>query len=69
MARAAQEAGVLLAINSDAHSVTQLEYVRYGVYVARRAWVQPQNLVNTWPLAKLQQWLRRAHAPSAKASA
>jgi DNA polymerase (family 10) len=69
MARAAQEAGVLLAINSDAHSVTQLEYVRYGVYVARRAWVQPQSVVNTWSLAKLQRWLRRAHAPSAKISA
>jgi DNA polymerase (family 10) len=69
MARAALEAGVLLAINSDAHSVTQLEYVRYGVYVARRAWVEAQNVVNTWPWPKLQRWLRRQRAPIAKASA
>jgi DNA polymerase (family 10) len=69
MARAAQEAGVLLAINSDAHSVLQLEYVRYGVFVARRAWVQPQSVVNTWPWAKLQRWLRRTPAAPAKASA
>ena len=27
-------------------SVAQLEYVRYGVFVARRAWVQPQSVVN-----------------------
>ena len=69
MARAAQEAGVFLAINSDAHSVSQLEYVRYGVYVARRAWVQPQSVVNTWPWAKLQRWLRRTHAATTKVSA
>jgi DNA polymerase (family 10) len=69
MARAAQEAGVLLAINSDAHSVSQLEYVRYGVFVARRAWVQPGSVVNTWPWAKLQRWLRRAPAAPVKASA
>jgi DNA polymerase (family 10) len=69
MARAAQEAGALLAINSDAHSVSQLEYVRYGVYVARRAWVEAHSVVNTWPFAKLQRWLRRTQVAAAKASA
>jgi DNA polymerase (family 10) len=68
MARAAQEAGVLLAINSDAHSVSQLEYVRYGVFVARRAWVQPRSVVNTWSWAKLQRWLRRMPIAPAKAA-
>jgi DNA polymerase (family X) len=68
MSRAAHEAGVLLAINSDAHSVSQLEYVRYGVFVARRAWVQPRSVVNTWPWAKLQRWLRRMPAAPAKAA-
>jgi DNA polymerase (family 10) len=69
MARGAQEAGVMLAINSDAHSVPQLEYVRYGVYVARRAWVQPQNVVNSWPWTKLQRWLSRERASIGKRSA
>src|SRR5688572_561922 len=40
MARAAQEAGALLAINSDAHSVAQLEQIRYGVFQARPCWVE-----------------------------
>jgi DNA polymerase (family 10) len=35
-ARAAQEAGALLAIDTDAHSVGQLELMRYGVSQARR---------------------------------
>jgi DNA polymerase (family 10) len=65
MARTAQEAGVLLAINSDAHSVSQLKYVRYGVSVARRAWVQPRSVVNTLPWSKLQRWLRREHVATA----
>ena len=67
MARAAREAGVLLAINSDAHSASQLEYVRYDVYVARRGWVQPQTVVNTWPWTKLQRWLRRERPATAVA--
>ncbi len=39
MARAAQEAGVLLAIGSDAHSTAQLDQIRYGVFEARRGWI------------------------------
>jgi DNA polymerase (family X) len=58
MARAAQEAGVLLAIDSDAHSIAQLEQIRYGVYQARRGWVEARSVVNTWPLSKLNRWLR-----------
>jgi histidinol phosphatase-like PHP family hydrolase len=53
----------------DYRDASQLEYVRYGVYVARRAWVQPQNVVNTWPWTKLQRWLRRERLVTAKASA
>lgn len=40
MARAAQEAGVLLAIDSDAHSVAQLDQIRYSVFQARRGWME-----------------------------
>jgi DNA polymerase (family 10) len=59
MARAAQAAGALLAIGSDAHTTVQLEYVRYGVLTARRGWVEAKSVVNTWPLARLKQWLKR----------
>lgn len=59
MARAAQDAGALLAINSDAHSTAQLEYLRYGVFQARRGWVEASSVINTWPWARLIRWLRR----------
>lgn len=57
MARAAVEAGAVLAINSDAHSASQLELIRFGVYQARRGWVEARNVVNTWLWAKLSHWL------------
>jgi DNA polymerase (family 10) len=58
MARLAQEAGVLLVINSDAHSVHQFEYLRYGVFQARRGWVRRENVINTWSVSKLLGWLK-----------
>jgi DNA polymerase (family X) len=58
MARAASEAGALLAIDSDAHSAAQLEQTRYGILQARRAWVEPRSVVNAWPWPKFSRWLR-----------
>jgi DNA polymerase (family X) len=58
MARAAQEAGALLAINSDAHSVAQLEQIRYGVFQARPCWVEAHRVVNTWGWGRLDRWLK-----------
>jgi DNA polymerase (family 10) len=57
--RAAQEAGALFVINSDAHSASQLEYVRYGVFQARRGWVEASSVINTWTLRRLLDWLRK----------
>jgi DNA polymerase (family X) len=57
MARAAQEAGVLLAIASDAHSTAQLDQIRCGVFQARRGWIKARSVINTWPWVKLSQWL------------
>lgn len=57
MARAAQQAGVLLAVGSDAHSTAQLDQIRYGVFQARRGWIEARSVINTWPWAKLSRWL------------
>jgi DNA polymerase (family 10) len=57
MAKAAQEAGVLLAIGSDAHSIAQLDQIRYGVFQARRGWIEARSVINTWPWVKLNGWL------------
>lgn len=59
MGRAAQEAGVLLAIGSDAHSTAQLDQIRYGVFEARRGWIEARSVINTWPWARLKRWLDR----------
>ena len=59
MARAAQDAGAMLAIGSDAHSTAQMEYIRYGVTQARRGWIEAKHVINTWPLKKLSKWLKR----------
>ena len=49
----AREQGVKLAIGTDAHSIAHLGLMRFGVGVARRAWCEPQHILNTLPLEKL----------------
>jgi DNA polymerase (family 10) len=58
-ARAARDAGVGLLIDTDAHHVDELRYLRYGVDVARRAWCQATDVANTLPLRALRSRLRR----------
>lgn len=46
----AQEAGVKIAINTDAHAIDQLKYMEIGVKYAQKAWVKKETVVNAWPL-------------------
>lgn len=46
-ARRAKEMGVRMAISTDAHSPDQLGFMRYGVTVARRGWLEPSDVINT----------------------
>ena len=55
----ARELGVKLAIGTDVHSVGHLALMRFGVGVARRAWCEPQHILNTLPLTKLLAVLNR----------
>ncbi len=57
LARLAKESGVLLAINTDAHQIAHLDLMDYGLSIARRAWVEPQHVVNTWTFERFEQWL------------
>ncbi len=56
-ARLAQERGVKLAINTDAHAPQHLDFMRYGVLTARRGWISAETVINTWPLERLEEWL------------
>lgn len=58
-ARKAAESGVYIAINSDAHNVEELKFISYGLDVARRAWLEQADVINTWPISKFQAWLSR----------
>lgn len=61
-ARRAVELGCVLAINTDAHQVADLGHLFFGVGTARRAWVAPETVINTWPVEKLLHWLEeRGH--------
>ena len=58
-ARRAKELGIPIAINTDAHTVGQLDYMRFGVSVARRGWLTPADILNTQPEKQLVTWLER----------
>ncbi len=53
-ARLARERGAKLTISTDAHSRYELRCMEYGIGVARRAWVEPKDVLNTRPLKELQ---------------
>ena len=57
-ARRARELGVLLSINTDAHSEEEFDLLHYGVAIARRAGVTKNDVINTWSTDKLLNWLK-----------
>ena len=57
--RAARDAGVRFAIDSDAHSVSDLGNMPYGAGTAQRGWLTPDDVINTWPLDRLRIFLRK----------
>jgi len=57
--RLAQKYGVKLAICTGARHFSQLHLLKYGVWTARRGWVEAAGVVNTLPLDELRKWLAR----------
>jgi DNA polymerase (family 10) len=58
-ARLARDRGVPLVISSDAHSRSAFGRLRWGVVVARRAWLEPADVLNTRPFEEFTAGLRR----------
>ncbi len=56
-ARRAMEMGIRLAINTDAHDPEHLAQDVFGIATARRGWVEPQHVINTWEADALLAWL------------
>ncbi len=61
---AAKQAGVKLAISTDAHSVDAFDCMRFGIDQARRGWLTADDVINTRPLTDLRKILRRSTARS-----
>ena len=67
--RMARDEGVLVAIDSDAHSTAELANLRFGVGQARRGWLSAHDVVNTRPLDKLLPLLMRGKSSGVKRQA
>lgn len=57
--RRAKKFGVKFTIGTDAHILTQLANIELGVSVARRGWLEKNDLLNTLSLPDLQKWLKK----------
>ncbi|MBN1420882.1 MAG: DNA polymerase/3'-5' exonuclease PolX [Planctomycetes bacterium] len=57
-ARAAKEAGLRIAISTDAHAREQLELMRFGVHTARRAWLEKKDVLNALSFDAFRKALR-----------
>jgi DNA polymerase (family 10) len=53
------EAGLLISLNPDAHSVEGLDDVEYGIWLARKAFIPKSQIINTWPVDKLKEFLKQ----------
>jgi DNA polymerase (family 10) len=57
--RMAKDLGLKLAISTDAHTMSNLEHMRFGVDQGRRGWLEPENVLNTRPWRELETLLAR----------
>ncbi|MEW2396030.1 DNA polymerase/3'-5' exonuclease PolX [Streptomyces sp. NPDC046862] len=55
----ARRHGVKFAVDSDAHATVHLAEMRYGVGTAQRGWLTKDDVINTWPEARLRRFLRK----------
>ncbi|WP_407355517.1 DNA polymerase/3'-5' exonuclease PolX [Methanolobus sp. WCC5] len=56
-ARKAKDHGVMLAINTDTHAIEHFNNIAYGIDVARRSWIEPEDVLNAMKLKELCAWL------------
>ncbi len=50
--------GVLMSIDSDAHTANQFAYLEYGIGTARRGWATRSDIINAYPLEKMRKFLK-----------
>ncbi|MGD8783364.1 MAG: DNA polymerase/3'-5' exonuclease PolX [Thioalkalispiraceae bacterium] len=55
----AKELGVKIAISTDAHKTSDLDFMRFGINQARRGWLEASNVINTLDLKELRKLFKR----------
>jgi DNA polymerase (family 10) len=60
--RMAKQHGVKIVINTDSHHTTHMEKIRYGVLQARRAWLTPDDVLNTLPVERFAKAMKHGWA-------
>jgi DNA polymerase (family 10) len=58
--RMARDEGVLVSVNSDAHSVLEFDNLKYGIGQARRGWLEKADVLNARPVGEVRRLLRRS---------
>ncbi len=54
----ARDVGVMVVISTDAHSLDELDFMRFGIYQARRGWLEKKNVLNTKTYKELDRVLK-----------
>jgi DNA polymerase (family X) len=57
--RNAAELGILIAVNPDAHSVAALDHVAFGIGMARKAGLEPRQILNTWTVEEVSEYFAK----------
>jgi len=57
LVKEAKEYGVMFVLGTDAHEAAGLMKMPAAISVARRAWLESKDIINTWPVDKFKKWL------------
>ena len=58
LVRQALKYKVKLIVNTDAHQLSQMDNMRFGVAVARRGWATKDDVVNAWDWTRFAKWFK-----------
>ncbi len=58
LVKVALKYGVKFVIDTDAHEISQMDNMKFGVSVARRGWVEKKDISNAWDWKKFSEWFK-----------
>lgn len=56
----AKERGIKIVISTDAHHPSQFEFLRFGIFTAKRGWLEKKDVLNTLSVEKLLEYWRKS---------